>query len=278
MNIRIITLFPELIHQITSHGVLGQAVEKKLIYIETLNPRQFTQDVHKSVDDRPFGGGDGMIMMVEPLHQAMQSLEKKSLANSAGQSPLKKTRKIYLSPQGKRLTDTLVKELSQEGNIILLCGRYGGVDQRFLNEHEMEEVSIGDYVLSGGELAAGVLIDAVSRFIPGVLGHGQSAQADSFQEGWLEHPHFTRPREWQGQAIPEILLSGNHRLITEWKKKMGQLVTLQKRPDLFWAKNLPVTELSELHDFYLSLNENEKKYLGLNLTNESFQKSQEKKL
>jgi tRNA (guanine37-N1)-methyltransferase len=167
----------------------------------------------------------------------------------------------------------LVKDLASERNIIFVCGRYGGVDQRFLNAHNLEEISIGDYVLSGGELAAGVLIDAISRFIPGVLGDKTSAYQDSFAGGWLEHPNYTRPREWLGQVAPEILLSGNHKLIEDWKKKIGQLMTLQKRPELFWQNNLSTLDVDKLKDFYSDLPENEKNYLGLSLSPKDFQRT-----
>lgn len=221
MKFRVVTLFPELIEAGLASGVVGQALKKALLAVDCIQPRDFAEGVHKAVDDRPFGGGDGMIMMPEILEKCVER------AREAGP-----TRVIYLSPQGPRLTDAKVRELAREASVTLICGRYGGIDQRALNRFVDEELSIGDYVLSGGELAALVVVDAVARMIPGVLGHQESAHADSFAGGLLEHPNFTRPREWRGEAVPEALLSGNHGRIEEWKSLLARLVTLKKRPEL----------------------------------------------
>lgn len=221
MKFQVVTLFPELIQAGAFAGVLGQALKKNLLTIDVIQPRDFAEGVHRAVDDRPFGGGDGMIMMPDILERCVEK------ARSTGP-----TRVVYLSPQGAKLTDAKVRDLAKGSSLTLVCGRYGGVDQRALNLFVDEELSIGDYVLSGGELAALVVIDSVARMIPGVLGHQESAHQDSFSEGHLEHPNFTRPREWRGQTVPEALLSGNHVRIAEWKKTLGWLVTLKKRPEL----------------------------------------------
>lgn len=250
---QVITVFPDLVESFGQSGVVGQARKKGLLRIETLNPRRFTQDVHQSVDDRPFGGGDGMVMLAEPLAQSIEACR--------AQRP--QARVLSMSPQGKVLTDARVKELARDPDLILLCGRYSGVDQRLIRQYEVEELSIGDYVLSGGEMAAAVLIDAVSRFIPGVLGHGESAERDSFHGGLLEAPLFTRPREIWGRAVPEILLSGHHAKIQDWQQKIAQLVTLKKRPDLLSFKQLPHSERRELLRFYQSLSSQDLDNLGL---------------
>lgn len=261
MKFQVITLFPKMIEDQFTEGVVGQARAKGLIEIQCINPRTFTDDVHHTVDDRPFGGGDGMIMMAEPLKKSLDSIQ-----SFKG----KKNRVIYLSPQGKPFSDSRAKALSREGAVVLLCGRYGGLDQRFINEYVDEEISIGDYVLSGGELAACVVIDAVARHIPQVLGHGASASDDSFSEGFLEHPNFTRPREWLNLGVPEVLFSGHHSQISKWKKMVGQLVTLKKRPDLFWLHVKP-EELPVLQNFYSQMSLVEKKSIGLEGVNFNFE-------
>lgn len=264
MKIDVITLFPEMIESAVSHGVLGQALKEDLLSVKVHTPREFATDRHRTVDDRPFGGGDGMIMLPETLEKTLQKVQHKN------------SKVIYLSPQGKTLTDETARALSQEEHLIFICGRYGGIDQRIINAYVDEEISIGDYVLSGGELGALVVIDALARFIPGVLGHEESAHKDSFSQGLLEHPNFTRPREYLGEEVPEVLLSGNHKLIDEWKRKVSALVTLKKRPDLFKAfleqevlnyqaqkkkKGLP--PLAELREFFKQMPEKEKRALGL---------------
>lgn len=220
MKFSVLTTFPQLISEAIRWGVVGRALEKNLFQIHSLNPRDFTEDIHKSVDDRPFGGGDGMVLLYEPLAKAMES------------ENLKNTRRIYLSPTGKRLNEELVQELSQETHVTLLCGRYGGVDQRFLQQYQFESVSVGDYVVSGGELPALLLIDAVVRKIPGTLGHQDSAQEDSFAQGpFFEAPLFTRPRHNEAGEVPDFLLSGDHKKIAEIRRVIGQTLTLQSRPE-----------------------------------------------
>jgi tRNA (guanine37-N1)-methyltransferase len=253
-SFQVITLFPEMIQAAMSAGVFAQAEKKSLISLRCLQPRDFTTDVHRTVDDRPYGGGDGMIMMAEPL---AKSIAQAKLQNA-------QARVIYLSPQGRPLTHVKSQAMAQEAGLILLCGRYGGIDQRVIHQWVDEEISIGEYVLSGGELAACVVMDAVSRFIPGVLGHADSADLDSFgARGWLEQPNFTKPREYSGQAVPEILFSGHHKNLLIWKSQVSLLVTLAKRPDLVDKKNC-AGELKTAWQFWLNLPSAERDVLGLN--------------
>lgn len=257
MKFKVITLFPQMIEVFRSEGVIGQAIKKNLIEIQMINPREFTKDLHKTVDDRPFGGGDGMLMMVDPLEKALTA------ACEGGED---EPWIIFLSPQGSTLRQEKVLELSQKKNLILVCGRYAGVDQRLLNHWIDEEISIGDYVLSGGELGACVVMDAVSRNVPGVLGHVDSAASDSFSEslsGLLEAPSFTRPREFNGEGVPEILLSGNHAKIEAWRKQVSILTTLLKRPDLLVERSFSAKEISALKKFWNELPSADKKVLGL---------------
>lgn len=249
---QVITVFPEMIQAAMGAGVFFQAQKNHLLELSCLNPREFVSDLHRTVDDRPFGGGDGMIMMAEPL---AKSIEKaKTLQPEA--------KVLYLSPQGRPLDHQKAQALSQEPGLILICGRYGGIDQRIINQFVDEEISTGDYVISGGELAACVVMDAVSRFIPGVLGHQDSAEQDSFAGGLLEHPNYTRPREFGGQSVPEILLSGHHKNIQKWKQGLSYLVTLQKRPDLIDKSKTP-KELREAHKLWQGLSSQEREVLGL---------------
>ncbi|MGE0632720.1 MAG: tRNA (guanosine(37)-N1)-methyltransferase TrmD [Pseudobdellovibrionaceae bacterium] len=252
IHFNVISIFPEFVSHGINQGVVGQALKKGIISLTTVTPREYTSDFHKTVDDRPFGGGDGMIMLYEPLNLALKNLAEN-----------KRGKVIYLSPQGKKLDQAKVVEFSKEQNLTLVCGRYGGVDQRFINEWVDEEVSIGDYVISGGELGALVLIDAVSRQVPGVLGHSESSIKDSFSDSTLEHPQFTRPRVLSDQSVPEILLSGDHKKIDQWKKKVSLLVTLQKRPDLVDIKSIDSKEKTGLRDFFKTLSNQDKSALGL---------------
>lgn len=258
MKFSVITVFPEMIENFFSQGVVGQSLNRNLLSLETINPRSFTNDVHHTIDDRPFGGGDGMIMMASPLEQALLSVKGPD-----------KSSVIYLSPQGEAFNDMKARQLAKLKHVVLICGRYGGVDQRFINKYVDEEISIGDYVLSGGELAAAVVVDAVARMIPGVLGHGASAHEDSFAKNLLlEQPHFTRPRDWHDQIVPEILTSGNHKAIAEWKSKVSRLVTLAKRPDLFWKGLVSKQELGTLELYWEHLSIQDRIVLGLDQLNE----------
>ena len=226
MKFHVISLMPELIQQSLNFGVVGAAFKKRLCDLEFHNPRNFTGDFHKTVDDRPFGGGDGLLMMAEPLQLCLENIKERGRA-------------IYLSPQGALFNDSMAKSLSLEDPVTLICGRYGGVDRRFIIKNKMKEISIGDYVLSGGELAAAVLIDAVVRHIPGTLGHICSSIDDSFRDGFLEAPGFTRPQNWRNLKVPDILLSGDHKKIEEYRQMTAFVISLLKRPELLEGKNIP---------------------------------------
>ena len=260
-KINFISLFPEFLKLGSEVGVVGSAVKSGLIQVQTINPRDFTTDVHHSIDDKPFGGGDGMLMMCEPIEKALKVLPQETFV-------------IYLSPQGRLLDQSLVLELSKKQNLTLICGRYAGLDQRFINEKVDLELSIGDYVLSGGELAGLVVLDAVARQLEGVLGHKDSALHDSLSNGLLEAPQFTRPREYFGHSVPETLLSGHHKNIQIWKEQVAVLNTLQKRPDLFNSFSLDQRSqmLKKAKEFYKLMSDEEKKSLGFTLTDEDFAK------
>lgn len=223
MWIGVISLFPEMFLSITGHGVTGRAVKNGLISVDCWNPRDFTYDRHHTVDDRPYGGGPGMLMMVEPLRKAIHAAKAAAGDNA---------KVIYLSPQGRKLDQQGVCELAANEKLILVCGRYEGVDERVIQTEIDEEWSVGDYVLSGGELPAMVLIDAVSRFVPGVLGHQASAKEDSFADGLLDHPHYTRHEVLDGMCVPPVLLSGNHAEIDRWRMKQSLGRTWLRRPEL----------------------------------------------
>ena len=223
MQVDVISIFPPMFEAISAYGVSGRAMEKGLLQLRVHNPRDFTTDARRTVDDRPYGGGPGMVMMAEPLAAALQAARR-------AQAP--DARVLYLSPQGRRLDQVAVQELAARSGLILLAGRYEGVDERLLATQVDEEWSIGDYVLSGGELAAMVMIDAVARWLPGVLGHEDSAQQDSFVHGLLDCGHYTRPEVYAGSKVPEVLLSGNHEHIRRWRLKQALGRTWLKRPDL----------------------------------------------
>lgn len=234
MWIGVISLFPEMFRAITEHGVTGRAVKSGLLQIECWNPRDFTHDKHRTVDDRPYGGGPGMLMMVQPLRDAI---------HAAKQAVGDGVKVIYLSPQGRKLTQAGVTELATNQKLILVAGRYEGIDERVIQTEVDEEWSIGDYVLSGGELPAMTLIDAVSRLVPGVLGDQASAEQDSFTDGLLDHPHYTRPEVLDGLTVPEALTSGNHEVIRRWRLKQSLGRTWQRRPELI--NNLALTDEQE---------------------------------
>jgi len=240
MRFDVISLFPELLEKTASMGVVGRAISNDVVQLNTWNPRDFTEDVHRTVDDRPFGGGPGMVMKVEPLKKAIDA------AKNAAEEPAKV---IYMSPQGRTLDQEGVNYLSQFPRLILLAGRYEGIDERLIKSHIDEEWSIGDFVLSGGELPALVLIDAVSRTLPNVLGHGLSAEQDSFVSGLLDCPHFTRPDKYDGEAVPEVLLSGNHKKIAAWREKQALGKTWQKRPDLLDKIELTKDQIKLLDEY-----------------------------
>lgn len=255
MNFHVLTVFPEMIESGASFGVVGQACKQGLIRVSALSPRVFTKNVHQTVDDRPFGGGDGMVMLAEPMALALESLLK-------GISPQSRKRVIHLSPRGKVFSDQMARELASSfDDIILVASRYGGVDQRFINQYVDEEISVGDYVLTGGELPALLIIDAVSRLLPGVLGNELSPAEESFAQGLLEHPQFTRPRNWRGKEIPNILLSGHHAQINEWKKALSILVTADRRPELI--RSLPPSDRKLARRIWDSMSETEREVCGL---------------
>ena len=217
MRIDVITLFPDFIESCARIGVVGRARERGLLQIATWNPRDFATDNYRSADDRTYGGGPGMVMMVDPLRRALAGVRAASGSNEANAEARAEARVVYLSPQGKRLDQARVMDLAQRDHLILLSGRYEGVDERFL-EHEVdEEISIGDYVLSGGELAAAIVIDAVGRLQEGVLNDAQSAEQDSFSNGLLDCPHYTRPEHDEGGDVPAVLKSGDHAAIRRWR-------------------------------------------------------------
>ncbi len=221
MKINILTQFPEMFTPITSESILGRAVDNGILDINIINIRDFSTDKHNRTDDTPFGGGAGMVMLCQPAFDALKSLN------------LGKKRIIYMSPRGRILNQSLIEELSKEEEITVLCGHYEGIDQRIIDYWNMEEVSIGDYVLTGGELAAMVMIDSVSRLVPGVLGSNESLNEESIYSGLLEYPQYTKPREYEGIEVPELLFNGNHKLIHLWQFEQSLLLTKERRPDMF---------------------------------------------
>ena len=231
MYIQAVTLFGEMFRSITDYGVTGRALQRGLWHFNSINPRQFADNKLGYIDDRPFGGGPGMIMMAEPLQSAIDAAK----AQHNGKV-------IYLSPQGSQLTHQKAAELAKLDGLILVCGRYEGIDERLLSGAIDEEISIGDFVVSGGELPAMMLMDAVLRLIPGVLGDADSAGQDSFANGLLDCPHYTRPIKFQGMTVPAVLRSGNHALIAEWRLEQALRRTLQRRPDLLAGRALTPEE------------------------------------
>ncbi len=234
LKIGVISLFPEMFSAVTGFGVTGRAIKEGLLEVSIWNPRDFTHDRHRTVDDRPYGGGPGMLMMVQPLVDAIEAAK-----SDLGQD----TPVIYLSPQGRKLDHKGVQSLSGNDRMILIAGRYEGIDERVIEKYVDAQWSIGDYVLSGGELPAMVLIDAVSRLVPGVLGHQDSAEEDSFANGLLDCPHYTRPEVYNEQQVPSVLLSGNHEKIRRWRLQQSLGRTWLQRPELI--KDLALTDEQE---------------------------------
>ena len=229
----IITIFPGMFSSVVDESILGRAVKSGLVEIQRVDLRDFTEDRHRSVDDRPYGGGPGMVFKPEPVFDAVESvLGEVGSAADAG------VRKIILTPQGRRLDQPLLRELSGESRIVLLCGHYEGFDERIIEGLGFEEVSIGDYVLSGGELPAMVLIDGVVRLLPGALGHPESSEEESFENGILEYPQYSRPSEYRGMKVPEVLLSGNHAEIEQWRRQQALERTRDRRGDLLENREL----------------------------------------
>ena len=240
MRIDVVTLFPEFVQDCAGIGVVGRAQERELLQVQTWNPRDFATDNYRRVDERPFGGGPGMVMLIDPLRAALAA------ARAAAAEAVKV---IYLSPQGTRLTQDKVVEFAQRDRLILLCGRYEGVDERLLEREVDEEISIGDYVLSGGELAAAVLIDAIGRLQEGALNDAQSAQQDSFTDGLLDCPHYTRPETHDLGPVPAVLMSGDHAAIRRWRRKQSLGRTWLRRPDLLAGMELKAEDKKLLLEF-----------------------------
>ena len=240
LRVDVITLFPEMFSAITEYGITSRAVKQGLLDVTCWNPRDYTTDRHHTVDDRPFGGGPGMVMKIKPLEDALAD---------ARQATGAKAKVIYLSPQGRTLTQQAVRDLAQSESLILIAGRYEGIDERFIQTQVDEEWSVGDYVLSGGELPAMVLIDAVTRLLPGALGHVDSAQEDSFTDGLLDCPHYTRPEVYADQRVPDVLLSGNHAHIRRWRLKQSLGRTFERRADLLESRSLSGEEKQLLEEY-----------------------------
>lgn len=242
MKFEILTIFPEVIECYIKHGIVGKALEKGIAEVKIYNLRNYTRDKHKKVDDYPYGGGVGMVMQIEPFYNALKQIKK-------DQKPKKV---ILLSPQGRRFSQKVAKKFLEEGKgIVLMCGRYEGIDDRikfFIDE----EISIGDYVLSGGELPALVIIDSILRLLPGALGDDLSAREDSFMKDLLDYPHYTRPDEFKGIRVPEVLLSGDHKKVAFWRRKEGLRITLNSRPDLL--KNLSTEDMKILKELCSEIN------------------------
>jgi len=236
----VVTLFPEMFSAFTEYGVTGRAVKNGLISVSSWNPRDFTHDRHRTVDDRPFGGGPGMLMKVQPLRDAIR-------AAKAGSERASKV--IYLSPQGRKLDQQGVVELSANDRLIFVCGRYEGIDERLIDSDIDEEWSLGDIVLSGGELAAMSFMDAIARLVPGVLGHEKSSVEDSFFDGLLDCPHYTRPEVLDGLSVPDVLLSGHHENIRKWREMQSIGRTWQRRPDLLEGRELTKSQQTLLDKF-----------------------------
>lgn len=227
MRIDVLTIFPDLIRQVLSQGILGRAVKAGLVEVQAHDLRDYTDDLHRTVDDTPYGGGAGMVFKPEPMARALKAIDS--------ELPLEKV--IFLTPEGRRLDQATANGFSLEAHLVLLCGRYRGIDERIRQLYVTDEISVGDYVLSGGELPALVLIDAVVRLIPGAMGDAESALEDSFQNGLLDCPWYTRPQVFEGLPVPEVLLGGNHRLIAEWRREEAMKRTRERRPDLLDENN-----------------------------------------
>ena len=245
MFFTVLTIFPEMFDSIWNHGIIRRAIEKKLIFASAVNIRDYAEDRHQVTDDRPYGGGSGMVMKPEPLAAAIRDTNKK----------LTGAKTVLLTPQGRVFNQKMARELASSDSLILVCGRYEGVDERICHDLIDYEISIGDYVLTGGELAAMIIIDAVTRLIPGTLGGEDAAAKDSFSDGMLEHAHYTRPGKFEGQDVPEVLLSGHHQEIEKWRLESSMMRTLLKRPDLLKKKNLNTKESEILKKWRIAIDD-----------------------
>ena len=244
MKFDVITLFPESFDAIARHGITRRALEEGLFELKTWDPRDFTSDNYRRVDDRPYGGGPGMVMMAEPLQAAIRAA--RSRQREAG---VERPRVVMMSPQGERLGEDLVAQLSKEQGLVVVAGRYEGIDERLVKQYVDREISIGDYVTSGGELPAMVMIDCIVRRLPGSLNDAESAQQDSFSAGLLDWPHYTRPEEWNGDRVPEVLMSGNHAAIARWRRKQALGRTWDRRPDLIDEQALSIEDRKLLEEY-----------------------------
>lgn len=252
MQFDVVTLFPDMIKAASGYGVTGRAIERGIVRLTVWNPRDYTLDKHKTVDDRPYGGGPGMLMKYQPIHDAVAQAKQTPQPGHDEEE----VKVVYLSPQGKPLTQALLAHASRLSRLILVAGRYEGVDERFISLDCDDEWSIGDYVISGGELAALVVIDAITRLLPGTLGDDESAQQDSHSDGLLDCPHYTRPEILQAQAVPDVLLSGNHAQIARWRMKQALGRTWLRRPDLLEAKVLSNEQQQLLEEFKIEFDKN----------------------
>ena len=240
MQVAVVTLFPQMFEAIERCGITSRAIERGILALDCINPREYATDRHRSVDDRPYGGGPGMVMMVQPLRDAIQAARTK-LGRGA--------HTVYLSPQGRRVNQAGIAELAARERLILVCGRYEGIDERLLECEVDEEVSVGDFVLSGGEVAAMLLVEAMTRLLPGALGHAESASGDSFANGLLDWPHYTRPEVVDGSAVPAVLLGGDHEAIRRWRLKQALGRTWLRRPDLLRQTELDREQRALLEEF-----------------------------
>lgn len=245
MHFTVLTIFPEMFDSFRAHGIIRRAIEGKKIVTSTINIRDYATDRHQMTDDRPYGGGSGMVMKPEPLAAAICAA--KEMAPSS--------RSILMTPQGRVFNQRMAQQLTAFSGLILICGRYEGVDERIAHDLVDDEISIGDYILTGGELAAMVVIETVTRLIPGTLGAEASAENDSFSEGLLEHAHYTRPRNFEGMQVPEVLVSGHHQEIEQWRRESSVMRTLLKRPDLLQTNNLSQQEIKILKKWYRIIKE-----------------------
>lgn len=233
MNYYVMTLFPDMIEQGMGTSIMGRAMEKELIHLETINIRDYSSNKHMKVDDYPYGGGAGMVMQAQPIYDAYDALHQR-----IGKKP----RVVYLTPQGRVFNQQIAKELAEEDDLVFLCGHYEGIDERVLEEIVTDYVSIGDYVLTGGELPAMVMMDAVSRMVPGVLNNHDSAEFESFQDNLLEYPQYSRPEVWRDRQVPPVLLSGHHANIEKWRREQSVIRTAERRPDLLEQAQLTDAE------------------------------------
>lgn len=253
MKFTVISPFEEMFEGPSKLGLVGSGIQKGLVNLEFINPRKYTKDIHQSIDDRPYGGGDGMLMSPEPLGMAINEFRTNN----------PQAKLIYLSPQGKVFNQDMAKDFFSGGSLGLLCGRYAGVDERLISSQVDLEVSLGDFILSGAEIASMAIIDAVSRLVPGVLGNAESPVKESFEAGLLEWPQYTRPRDYKGMRVPEVLLSGDHKKIDKWRKLLSILRTLDRRPELLNDSGVDAAEIQEARDLFQKMSTHEKQICGL---------------